>query len=928
MKYGLLFFSLFISTLVFSQTETTILEALQKGKTLQIEWAHQQYLSENGSIPTGYPIYPDQMKIGEGESFIGLKLEMDNCAETPCLIKVWVEYVSTVQFPVRPKKQPLSTSTTTSNNLVYPLIEDTRYVIDNYATPAFSLGSMDSIPLLVHVDTGFVGEEWVAAQEWKEAVQEAKNDLPANFSFYYLQRFLNNLWQQKWPEHGQFVPTEQFNLFDKLSVNFFKAIHPPKMTIISGQILNPVSNSIYLSGLKEGSWKNRWGQEAIKLDKDGRFNVQVPLSQATFFHFRHGFNGLQLYIEPGNNLHLDIDGNAFYRNARFSGDNAISNQFSLDFLHQLRNDDLYSAFDFNILQKNQLPYLEAIQNREKKELRFLATHQQKLNPAFFIAFDRFIRFSNARSLWLHGKYLRKPWNARFESAYLNYCQTLKKYFFRLPANQSYDFLLEEFIEFQKQVLKGPYVNQSFEFRSIQDFELAKYVLSPKNAFRYGRFLLFFGHQTGTRSNHQIYEELKTICKDSNELQELEDFNDKDLKFAPPIGMKLFASGQPAPNWAYQNESDDSTKLTDYQGKNLLLHIGLASKLAAAQKDLKELKETINLDFEVLSIIEKNGNNNEKNQPNILAISPDEMLALREKYLVDNNGNNYFLIDKEGMVVANPFNLSSFHKLKRNVANLFKEKRSSNWQPSPIFWRNLGLFTLFLLLLAGIYIQRKRILAKRELQRRQLLESELKGIRAQMNPHFLFNALSSIQNLIRKKDGQNADRYLTQFAGLVRKILRNSEKEFITLEEEIAAIQQYCSLEALRQPFDYEINISDNIDIFNTYIPGMILQPIVENAILHGLMPKTENRKLWINIEKQGDDLACEIIDNGIGMDKAKKQIQSHKIEQKSYGLQLVRQRLQLLSNSTEKAIINILDRSDLNPLNSGTIVKLMIPRER
>jgi sensor histidine kinase YesM len=305
-----------------------------------------------------------------------------------------------------------------------------------------------------------------------------------------------------------------------------------------------------------------------------------------------------------------------------------------------------------------------------------------------------------------------------------------------------------------------------------------------------------------------------------------------------------------------------------------------------------------------------------------------MLALREKYLVDNNGNNYFLIDKEGMVVANPFNLSSFHKLKRNVANLFKEKRSSNWQPSPIFWRNLGLFTLFLLLLAGIYIQRKRILAKRELQRRQLLESELKGIRAQMNPHFLFNALSSIQNLIRKKDGQNADRYLTQFAGLVRKILRNSEKEFITLEEEIAAIQQYCSLEALRQPFDYEINISDNIDIFNTYIPGMILQPIVENAILHGLMPKTENRKLWINIEKQGDDLACEIIDNGIGMDKAKKQIQSHKIEQKSYGLQLVRQRLQLLSNSTEKAIINILDRSDLNPLNSGTIVKLMIPRER
>ena len=286
-----------------------------------------------------------------------------------------------------------------------------------------------------------------------------------------------------------------------------------------------------------------------------------------------------------------------------------------------------------------------------------------------------------------------------------------------------------------------------------------------------------------------------------------------------------------------------------------------------------------------------------------------------------------MIDEKGIVVSNHFDLYSFQKLKSTIARTLPAvERNKSWKPSTKFLQILGALLLVLLLISGVYIQRKRVLVKKEQQRRQILELELKSIRSQMNPHILFNALSSIQNLIRKKDNQTADRYLTQFAGLVRKILRNSEQEFITLEEEMAAIRQYCSLEALRASFDYEINIAEEIDVFNTYIPGMLLQPLVENAILHGLMPKKENRKLEIVIQNHENGLVCEIIDNGIGLEAARGFASKSKAHQKSFGLALVQQRLELLTGNTNTKV-ELIDRKIANPSISGTIVKLYIPVE-
>ena len=756
-------------------------------------------------------------------------------------------------------------------------------------------------------------------KKWRATgVNETKS-----FNDDFLKRFLKSLWKQQWTAKEHFIPTEEFEASNNISVNFFKPIHAAKLTTISGKILNPVENKIKYLGLREGSRIQASGEEILTLNDAGEFTIQVSLDEPVIFPILHGFSILVLYVEPGNHLEVEIDALAFYRKTSFKGDDAKANRFLLDFFHQIRGDDVFSFLDESILKKSQLTYLNEVIDKEKKELAYLANYSN-LHPAFKQEFDRLIRFHYAEKLWYNGQWFYQKRDAFFEAAYLKHCQDLQKYFFRLPMSKNYDFMLDQYLTFLKTTLKGSYANQQFGFRTATDFELAKMLFSPQNAFRVGRLHLFSIDRTNIASN-LVYKELQAICKDTAVLNELEDYKNPTLESGPITGNKILNVGMPARNFHFKDGNGKVVQLSDYKGKYLLLHIGLEENFGQAQEDLQAIKTAIQSDFEILSIVaQKDSNATISSQANVIFITPKEMLLLRDSYLIENNANHYYLIDEKGIVVLNPFDLYSFQKMKSTIAStLPATKRNKGWKPSTRFLQVFGILMLGLLLISGIYIQRKRLLVKKEQQRREIVELELKSIRSQMNPHFLFNALSSIQNLIRKKDNQVADRYLTQFAGLVRKILRNSEQEFITLEEEMAAIRQYCSLEALRASFDYEINIADEIDVFNTYIPGMLLQPLVENAILHGLMPKKENRKLEIVIQNHENGLVCEIIDNGIGLEAAKRFASKSKAHQKSFGLALVRQRLELLSGN-ENANIELIDRKTENPSISGTIVKLYI----
>jgi ligand-binding sensor domain-containing protein/signal transduction histidine kinase len=172
----------------------------------------------------------------------------------------------------------------------------------------------------------------------------------------------------------------------------------------------------------------------------------------------------------------------------------------------------------------------------------------------------------------------------------------------------------------------------------------------------------------------------------------------------------------------------------------------------------------------------------------------------------------------------------------------------------------------------------------------------------MNPHFMFNALNSIQHYINVQDRKNANRYLTDFASLLRKSFEAAQQYFIPLEEELENIKIYLRLEQMRfaDRFTYTIHIAENVELENWMIPTMMLQPLLENALLHGIMPSTIQGEIAIKIKEENTNLVIAIIDNGIGI--AKSQILQEHSSHNSHGTDLIHKRIVALNQFGAAAI--------------------------
>ncbi len=222
--------------------------------------------------------------------------------------------------------------------------------------------------------------------------------------------------------------------------------------------------------------------------------------------------------------------------------------------------------------------------------------------------------------------------------------------------------------------------------------------------------------------------------------------------------------------------------------------------------------------------------------------------------------------------------------------------------------------------------------KKNLQLQQeAFVNKTKALRAQINPHFIFNSLSSIQGLITKNDKVSAIKYLTRFSRLTRNILESSIETNVVLADEIKMIQDYLELESVRfdNTFTYAITVEKDIDINTVEVPFMILQPFVENAIIHGLLPKKEaSKKITINFKKEERFITCEIDDNGIGRIREDKKENNYVKKRKSRGLEVTIQRMQALNtDEDEGGDIQIIDKMDKNEKSLGTKVILKFPYE-
>lgn len=213
-------------------------------------------------------------------------------------------------------------------------------------------------------------------------------------------------------------------------------------------------------------------------------------------------------------------------------------------------------------------------------------------------------------------------------------------------------------------------------------------------------------------------------------------------------------------------------------------------------------------------------------------------------------------------------------------------------------------------------------------KRKTTELEMQALRAQMNPHFIFNSLNSINRFILQNNRTQAAEYLTKFSRLIRLILQNSQVPAISLDSELDSLQLYLELEALRfdQHFDFRIVVDPELDVSTIKVPPLIIQPYAENAIWHGLMHKEEKGNLEIELFQQDSILCCKITDDGIGRKKAAEMKSKSASHHKSLGMRITADRIAMLQQKKQfDTYINIKDLVLADGTPAGTEVLLQIP---
>ncbi|PWE00522.1 tetratricopeptide repeat-containing sensor histidine kinase [Marinilabilia rubra] len=201
------------------------------------------------------------------------------------------------------------------------------------------------------------------------------------------------------------------------------------------------------------------------------------------------------------------------------------------------------------------------------------------------------------------------------------------------------------------------------------------------------------------------------------------------------------------------------------------------------------------------------------------------------------------------------------------------------------------------------------------------------LRSQMNPHFIFNALSAIQVYILEHDIEKSSRFLTDFARLMRQVLRSSTHDYISLKEEAQILGYYLELQRLRfsESFEYTLHVDESLASDEVMVPPMLTQPFIENAIEHGIKPVDTDGLIEVKFRKDKSQMVVEVTDNGIGINASKKASEKEKGHE-SMAIKITRERLDMLRrDSGGKTDLVIMDKKQINPFDRGTVVKIVLP---
>ena len=319
------------------------------------------------------------------------------------------------------------------------------------------------------------------------------------------------------------------------------------------------------------------------------------------------------------------------------------------------------------------------------------------------------------------------------------------------------------------------------------------------------------------------------------------------------------------------------------------------------------------------------------QVNMSIVNFEDALQEQLFYRFRDKGNWQAVGNQRSLVLSN---LSDgVHELEFMLTS-----KSNSWKPQviplsifikPPFWKTTWFIVVStILLLSGLWLLYKarinRIRQKANIDN-QLAELEMKSLHAQMNPHFIFNALNSIKEMIWENDKQNASKYLSKFAQLIRTTLEQSRQNFITVKQCVLHLEQYLEMEKIRfEDFKYSIITDKQMEWDQVRMAPMLVQPLVENAIWHGLKNSDAEKKLVIKFYQEAAHIVCEIEDNGPGINHPESV--THPVgKHRSISIENIRSRLQMLNEKYNMSCsLEFIDKADVNPLTKGTIAILRL----
>jgi two-component sensor histidine kinase len=629
---------------------------------------------------------------------------------------------------------------------------------------------------------------------------------------------------------------------------------------------------------------------------------------------RTRFMGLKFVLEPGDSLNIVINYDKPDQYGRasifFSGVGGVNNSL----LRAMDRFDLYA-------KSFKLPLEEGLKHEDllmKVKLEDLNEAKDTLSDGFYTLLKTDIRFENVKKKHalirasLYGSEIDIEEKRAIAREYYSYLDTLslRPEYLNSRVFRNY---LGFYLEYLNRIISGKDIPYGHNEKS---YWLAKAVFDEEilKAFLYER--LAFQMETPYFFNNE----------NSQYMEFVEKFPDTPESFRlTKLYTKHFpvSNGQLAPELDLVDSTGRKNDLSDLRGKVVILSSGQAwlniRQYEQKIDRLESLRKRFGDDLVMIALDLQYRESRPLSKYIDYYVSEDQNSQNLYAYKFLRSHRYNFIIGKNGMIDNCVYDL---YIPEQDISTLISEKytiltRLKNAAERHIIGIIVFLSVLISLVLILLLISKLRQ-RRQELIQRQL-NSELKALRSQLNPHFLFNSLNSIQNFINKSDAKTANLHLTKFSLLMRRIIELSEKASTTLKEELDFNKTYVELEQLRYGFKFKLDINESIDLYSTEIPSMIIQPFVENAIVHCMAELGAKGELSIFVDAKGDDkIFIGITDNGKGFPAD---------TNKGFGLKSSRERIDLLnSQNKEKIDLNIESPAD-NQARNGTTVKLIIPKK-